>query len=213
VPLGINLNGYQDCRSHRTGATFSVGYLARIAPDKGLHVLADCYRRLRRDSGFGPATLEAAGYLAPEHRGYLRAIHREMREAGLAQEFHYHGELDRARKIEFLQRLDVFSVPAVYDEPKGISLLEAMAAGVPVVQPRRGAFVEILEQTGGGLLTEAADPDALAGGILRIRRDPALAAALSRAGAQSVRDRFTVAQSGRHAVEAFDAISAFAAHA
>ena len=44
------------------------------------------------------------------------------------------------------------SVPATYDEPKGVSLLEAMACGVPVVQPRRGAFTEIVEKTGGGLL-------------------------------------------------------------
>ncbi len=213
VPLGINLNGYPARDPVAVGAPFRVGYLARIAPEKGLHVLAECYRRLRRESDFGPATLEAAGYLAPEHRGYLHAIRREMQEAGLAHEFHYHGELDRARKIEFLHGLDVFSVPAIYDESKGIPLLEAMAAGVPVVEPHRGAFVEILEQTGGGLLTDPGDPDALAGGIGRIRRDPALAAALSRAGAQAVRERFTVAHMARRAVEAFGAIAAVTAHA
>ncbi|MFB3830054.1 MAG: glycosyltransferase family 4 protein [Bryobacteraceae bacterium] len=202
VPLGINVNGYPEGRA--VHAPFRIGYLARIAPEKGLHVLAECYRRLLHESGFGPATLEAAGYLAPEHGGYLRAIEREMR--GL--EFRYHGELDRARKIEFLHGLDVFSVPAVYDEPKGISVLEAMAAGVPVVQPRRGAFVEILEQTGGGLLT-----DDLADGILRIRRDPALAAALSEAGARAVRERFTVAHMATSAAEAFAAIAALTAHA
>ena len=68
------------------------------------------------------------------------------------------------------------SVPATYAEPKGIFLLEAMATGVPVVQPRRGAFPEILETTGGGLLVDADDEEALAGGCSTCSRDPARAA-------------------------------------
>ena len=50
--------------------------------------------------------------------------------------------------------LDVLSVPTVYTEPKGMFLLEAMAVGVPVVQPRKGAFPEIVAKTGGGLIVE-----------------------------------------------------------
>ena len=72
-----------------------------------------------------------------------------MDKAGLADEFMYHGAVDREGKLAFLQTLDVLSVPAPYDEPKGVFLLEAMGEGVPVVQPRRGAFTEIVERTGG----------------------------------------------------------------
>ena len=70
-------------------------------------------------------------------------MRRKLEKAGLAEEFVYHGVLDREGKIAFLQSLDVLSVPATYDEPKGMFLLEAMANGVPVVQPRRGAFVDV----------------------------------------------------------------------
>ena len=59
----------------------------------------------------------------------------------------------------------MLSVPATYDEPKGMFLLEAMASGVPVVQPRRGAFTEVVEKTGGGLLVTPDDPDGLADGL------------------------------------------------
>ena len=85
----------------------------------------------------------------------------------------------------------MLSVPTTYDEPKGMFLLEAMANGVPVVQPRRGAFPEIVERTGGGLIVDADDPDALAEGLLALWRDPARAAALGAAGAAGVREHYT----------------------
>jgi glycosyltransferase involved in cell wall biosynthesis len=212
VPLGISLEGYPEARPAR-GGPFRIGHLARIAPEKGLHLLAEAFRRLRGEPGFESAVLEAAGYLAPEHRGYLHRIEHDMKAAGLGHEFRYHGELDRTRKIEFLGTLDVFSVPASYDEPKGLPLLEAMAAGVPVVQPRRGAFVEILEKTGGGLLVDPDDAVALASGIRRLREDAALAASLGAAGRAAVKAGFTGAHMAAHAIDAFRAFASRSAYA
>ncbi len=192
APLGINTSGYER-RPPRRDGPFTIGYFARIAPEKGLDVLCEAYRRLRsRPDGRGDVKLVAAGYLAAEHQDYLDRILRQMSDWGLAAEFEYRGELDRAGKIAFLQSLDVLSVPAPYAEPKGIFLLEAMAVGVPVVQPRRGAFPEILAATGGGLLVEPDDPDALAEGLLTLRRDPDRAAALGQAGADGVRQHYDV---------------------
>ena len=207
VPLGINMEGYTP-RQRPSGAigadgpdnaVFTVGYFARVAPEKGLHALADAYRRLRARPGLGPSRLLAAGYLAPEHQAYLDGVRTKMKGWGLAGQFEYRGELDRPGKIRFLQSLDVMSVPATYAEPKGIFLLEAMANGVPVVQPRRGAFPEIIERTGGGLIVDADDGEALADGLLTIWTDPERAAALGEAGAAGVREHYTV---GRMAEEA-----------
>jgi glycosyltransferase involved in cell wall biosynthesis len=207
VPLGINMDGYTPRQrpSRAIGAdgpdngVFTVGYFARVAPEKGLHALADAYRRLRARPGLRPSRLLAAGYLAPEHQGYLDDVRTKMKDWGLAGQFEYRGELDRPGKIRFLQSLDVMSVPATYAEPKGIFLLEAMANGVPVVQPRRGAFPEIIERTGGGLIVDADDGEALADGLLTIWTDPERAAALGEAGAAGVREHYTV---GRMAEEA-----------
>ena len=49
-------------------------------------------------------------------------------------------------------------MPATYDEPKGLTILEAMANGTPVVQPRRGSFIEMVENTGGGILVDPWTP-------------------------------------------------------
>ena len=196
APLGINLEGYTPRRSERLGDRFTIGFFARIAPEKGLHVLCDAYRRLRAKGAGANARLVAAGYLAPEHREYLDGISRQMEQAGLASEFEYRGEVDRPGKIAFLQSLDVMSVPATYDEPKGMFLLEAMALGIPVVQPRRGAFPEIIEKTGGGVLVDPGDPDALAAALQQLQNDPDRRAALGAAGAAGVRAHYSVGQMG-----------------
>jgi glycosyltransferase involved in cell wall biosynthesis len=205
VPIGINVQGYPCLRPPKSGC-FNVGYFARVCPEKGLHILCEVYRRLHQRSEFPKACLEVAGYLAPEQRTYLIKIERQMSEWGLANEFHYRGSVDWKGKIEFLQSLDVLSVPSPYNEPKGMYLLEAMAIGIPVVQPRRGAFPEIIQKTSGGLLVEPDDQDQLADAILSIARDPQLAQELSRNGFYGVREHYTVGHMADRTLEVYSMV-------
>ena len=189
--LGIKTEDFST-RRERPAGPFTVGYFARVAPEKGLHVLVEAYKRLRKRSGSEGSRLLAAGYLPPEYQEYLDDARRSLESAGLGREFEYRGEVDRAAKIAFFHELDVLSVPTTYKEPKGLFLMEALASGVPAVQPRRGAFPEIIENTGGGLIVEADDPDALADGILALKQEPVLAASLGKAGSIGVRQHYTV---------------------
>lgn len=200
VPIGINLTGLlvREDRSTRPPAeanVFRVGYFARVAPEKGLLPLAEAYIRFRERSHPAPARLEAAGYLAADHQPYLDRVRQTLERAGRLGEFTYHGAVDRHGKANFLRSLDVLSMPAIYDEPKGLSLLEAMSVGVPVVQPRRGAFTEIVESTGGGLLVAPDDPSALADGLQALWNDRVLAERLGRQGCAGVRSAYTVQHS------------------
>ncbi len=192
VPLGISMDGHA-ARPARQTPPYTIGYFARVAPEKGLHVLAEAYRRLRERMAGTPMRLLTAGYLLDEHRGYFADITRKMGQWGLGAEFRYAGSTDRAGKIALFHEMDVFSMPATYDEPKGLSVLEAMANGVPVVQPRRGAFPEIVERTGGGLLVPPDDPAALAAALEELLTDRTRAAALGTAGAAGVRRFYDVA--------------------
>ena len=83
------------------------------------------------------------------------------------------------------------SVPTVYHESKGISVLEAMANGVPVVLPRHGAFPELIETTGAGLLCEPMNPVALADALAELIRDPTRAADCGRRGYEAIRKYHT----------------------
>ena len=189
--LGINLDGYVP-RVPNASRPFTIGYLARIAPEKGFHLLVEAYIRLRQRAREGKMRLIAAGYLPPEHQAYLDTARASLRHAGLESEFDYRGEVDRGTKVAFLQETDVLSVPTTYHEPKGLFLFEAMASGVPVVQPRHGAFPEIIERTGGGVLVEPNDTEALAEGLDTLRSNPELAQSLGKAGASGVREHYSV---------------------
>ena len=174
---------------------FTIAFFGRIAPEKGLDELAQAYVLLRKDWGLPPSRLEAAGWMGAAQKPYLAKVVARLKKAGLDNEFAYRGELDRLEKVRFLARADVFSMPAPYKEPKGFTILEAMAAGVPVVQPAHGAFVEMVQRTGGGVLVRPDSPSALAEGIWQLFQDRRRRAALGRAAAGEVRARYGVKQS------------------
>src|SRR5690606_5321438 len=113
----------------------TIGYLARLAPEKGLHVLVEAFAQLKQRPEHGDTRLHLAGWLGPQHRKYVDEQFAKLRRAGIHDHALYHGAVDRKAKVKFLNEIDVLSVPTVYREPKGLFVLEALAAGVPVVQP------------------------------------------------------------------------------
>ena len=205
APIGIHSEDFH-AGEPRTEPPYKIGFFARIAPEKGLLQLCEAYRLLRQMPGVPQTTLEAAGYLLGEHKGYLAAIEGKMKDWGLSDQFQYRGALDREAKAEFLRGLDVFSVPSVYHEPKGLFLLEAMASGVPVVQPAYGAYPELLMKTGGGLLVEPNNPQALAEGLYEFLTNREAAAQAGKAGAEGVVQHFTARRMAEQTVKAFERV-------
>jgi glycosyltransferase involved in cell wall biosynthesis len=205
VPMGMNLAGFEPS-ADRSSGVHRIGYFARVAPEKGLHLLCEAYRILRQERQLPPMRLDVAGYLAREDQSYLAEIENKMKAWGMADEFHYHGVLDRSSKIQFLQQLDVFSMPVVFDDPKGLPVLEAMACGVPVIQPRRGGFPEIQANTSGGVLFEPGDAEGLAEGIRSVLQDGEFARTLKRNGVEGVRRHYSVGQMADRTVTLYESL-------
>jgi glycosyltransferase involved in cell wall biosynthesis len=201
VPIGITLDGHEVRRAY-DDRPFTIGYFGRIAPEKGLHFLADAYIRLRKRPNVPPTRVFIGGYLLNEHRDYFNGVMRQFEAAGLASHVRYIGAPSREEKIRLLHGMDAMSMPATYDEPKGLSLLEAMANGVPIVQPSRGSFTEIIERTSGGLLVPPDDPEALADALLVLSLDRSRAHAIGRAGAAGVQRHY----SADHMADAAEAV-------
>jgi glycosyltransferase involved in cell wall biosynthesis len=168
-----------------------------------LHTLAEAFRILRQTPGTPPCRLRVSGWLGESHRPYLEGIQRRLKEAGLAQDFEYIESPDHASKVQFLQSLDVLSVPTSYREPKGLYVLEALANGVPVVQPRHGSFPELIEATGGGLLVNPEDPEDLARSLRQLLENLAHREELGRKGKEAVQQRFHAARMAQETVAVY----------
>jgi glycosyltransferase involved in cell wall biosynthesis len=203
IPHGLALDGHGRRMEKQPHEPRTIGYLARICEDKGLHILFDACEQLAARAEMPKFELRAAGYLGASDRPYLERLAKRAAAGPLAGRFAYRGELDRAGKIAFLQSLEVFSVPTVYRESKGISVLEAMANAVPVVQPDHGAFSELMADTNGGLLCRPNDPQDLAQKLAELLRDPIRATELGLKGQQAVQDRYHAGAMARQTLELY----------
>ncbi len=115
----------------------------------------------------------------PESEAYEAGLHRRVAELGLGDRFRFLGQ--RSDVPDVVADLDVFVHPA-NQEPQSIAVLEAMAAGRPIVATAVGGTPELVEDGESGLLVPPRDPPALAAAILRMLEDPTLAARLAAAG-------------------------------
>lgn len=183
VPLGIDLEGHDGEVKRQLGNPPVIGYFGRICPEKGLHLLVDAVELLR--ATWPEVRLHVGGYLGARDAQYYAEIARRTESWGAG--FVSIGSPDtHEAKVAFLRSLDLFSLPTTYREPKGLSVLEAMANGVPVVQPAHGAFPEMLERTGGGLLFEPENSVDLAAKLAELLADDARRTALAESGRRTV---------------------------
>jgi glycosyltransferase involved in cell wall biosynthesis len=192
TPLGLELEDFQPFRQlpQRNpgieGDELNLGYLARLAPEKGFHQLVDAFIKIKQSNQFATLKLKVAGWLQPQNRDYAEEQFEKLRSAGLESEFDYLGSIEREEKLEFLRSLDIFSVPTEFLEPKGLYALEALASGVPMIAPNHGAFPELARSLGGIRLFTANDTSELADAISTLALDRELRLELGQTGQSGV---------------------------
>ena len=205
VYTGITSEYFAPPNGVHSGRPPTVGYLARICVEKGLSRLIDAFLLLRKMPGMESVRLKAAGYLGPRDQKWFAALWQRAAGAGAADAIEHVGEVDRDAKLSVLDSIDVFSVPTAYPESKGIYILEAMARGVPVVQPAHGSFPELIALTGGGVLTPPGDAQALAAALAGLLRDRDRRQELGRKGRAAVESTFTDQQMAANMLKVYKA--------
>lgn len=180
VRCGVDPDQYhlQPVRNHAT----QLLYVGRLASEKGLLTLLDSLNQLRSMQVSFRLTLVGDG----DDRDLLKKV---VQQLGLADVVHFAGFANESGVREHLQKADVFVLPS-FAEGVPVSLMEAMACGVPVVSTYVGGINELVEPGVTGLLVPAADATALAAAIARLLRSPDLRAKLARGGRERVEKQY-----------------------
>jgi glycosyltransferase involved in cell wall biosynthesis len=199
---GINLDGYEKNGAANPGAP-TLGYFARMCREKGLDTLVEAFILLKERNTVKNLKLKVGGGCGPSDLAFVHALRERLKAKVFHDDVEFHPNVDRAGKQEFFRSLSVFSVPALYGEAFGLYVIEALASGVPVVQPRHAAFPELVEVSGGGVVCEPRNPKALADALEKLLQNPEQARSLGEAGRKAVEEKFNAGRMADETLKAF----------
>ena len=205
IPLGIDLTGFAPAPAWPDPPV--IGFLSRLSPALGLGVLVEAFLRLKQSPQWPSLKLRATGGQTGDDVAFISQLRRQLTAAGCAKSVEFLPEFDRPKRLEFLRSLSVLSVPVPAGEAFGSYLLEANATGVPVVQPNRGAYPEIIHATGGGILYDPSRAEALAEALASLLGNPDRARKLGEQGRGRVRERFGIGQMAREVARVYESLS------
>ena len=143
------------------------------------------------------ARLSLAGTTTAADADFIRSQKHTLEQAGLTGRVTWQENLTFEEKVQHLQSLSVLSVPATYGEAFGLYVIEALACGVPVVEPEHAGLAELVQATGGGLLCAPDDAAALAAALELLLKDEPQRLALASRGRETVLREYTADRMAR----------------
>ncbi len=204
---GIDLAGYDvPVAAPASNGLKTLGYFARMCPEKGLDTLVDAYIALKKRGRVKKLKLRVGGYCGPADEGFVEGLRKRLTANGVSADAEFCPNLSRAEKLEFLRSLTLFSVPASYSEAFGLYVIEALAFGVAVVQPDNSAFPELIAATGGGVLCEPGDAESLADEIEELLLDASRLQSMGSAGRAAVFEQFSAQTMARQIARIYEEV-------
>jgi glycosyltransferase involved in cell wall biosynthesis len=202
---GINLEGYQ--RSSLSFEPPVIGYLCRMSEYFGLGILVDAFIRLKKDNRFKDLKLHMTGGYPGDDKHFVNELLKKISKHGYENDVKIFKHFNRENRIKFLQSLTLLSVPVPGGEAFGAYQVEALAAGVPVVQPNVGCYPEFVEATNGGIIYEPNNSESLARSIASLLADPAKVSELGDQGRRVVLERFSMNDMAKNIVRIYEDVN------
>ncbi len=178
IPNGAEIETFANAAPARLPPGRPVLFVNRLEPRKGFSVLVDAFPPLVEREPEAMLVVCGDG----RERASLSRLPRALRERVVAP-----GRVPHADLPTYHAASEVFCAPARGNESFGIVLVEAMAAGLPIVASDIAGYREVVRHGREGLLVAPADPEALAGGLAEVLADRDLARRLGRAGEERAR--------------------------
>jgi glycosyltransferase involved in cell wall biosynthesis len=181
-----------------------IGYLSRLCRDKGLDLLTDAFIKLKSQPGLENIKLLIAGGMTRNDRNYVANIKQALARAGVADDVQWLDDFDRQSKRDFLPTVTVMCVPDRSEPAAGMFAIESLLAGVPLVEPPRGALPELIEATGGGLLYNPDSPGDMIAKLTELLTDPARAKEMGQTARKSALEQFTAQSTATKLIALFE---------
>ena len=181
----------------------NIGFISQMSYANGVDILVDAFIQLRKHAEFSDVSLVITGGYTGDDKKLLRGLKRKIKRNGLESSVDFHRDFDQPGRADFFRKVSLVSVPVREGPAFGLYLLEAMASGVPVVQPELGAFPEIVGTAGGGVLYPQNDPGSLADALAKLLKDPDQMNRLSKEGRKGVDEKFNIYSNTEKIIQVF----------
>jgi glycosyltransferase involved in cell wall biosynthesis len=187
---GIDLSKY-DQAPHSFNPPV-IGYLCRMSEYFGLGIIVDAYIQLKQSNKYPDLKLSLMGGYTGDDKPFVKKMMKKLKNADLSDDVKLYDSFDIEHRLEFLQSLSILSVPVPGGEAFGAYQVEALASGVPIVEPNVGGYPEFVEATGGGILYEPNDPENLAKALSSLLDEPAKIRELGEKGRKVVMEKYSM---------------------
>jgi glycosyltransferase involved in cell wall biosynthesis len=202
VHLGVDTADYLPKPIAEKGPV--IGYLSRMCEENGLAVLVDAFLILRKNPEYSSVQLKITGGKTGDDLHFIKEQKQKISKAGLENDVFWVDEFEGEERQKFFDSVRLVSVPVLNGEAFGLYMLEAMASGVPVVQPALGAFPEVIKLTGGGLIYAENNPEHLAEALADLILNDEKLQELSTAGLAGVKAHFEIHAQAIKMVEVYE---------
>jgi glycosyltransferase involved in cell wall biosynthesis len=190
VPLGFNAPVHDKTKDPSRPP--ALGYFCRVSEHNGFDKLVDAFIDIKTRGLVPHLTLNVCGGYTADDKPFISKQIQKIREQGLQKCIRIYPEFSGEKKTEFFNDVDIISVPVRKIDGYGLYILEANSAGIPVVQPATGAFPEILEITGGGIIYSPDTVSELTDNIVKLFNDHDLRKRLAETGNKRVRSELSL---------------------
>jgi glycosyltransferase involved in cell wall biosynthesis len=170
----------------------NIGFLSRLCEENGLDILIDAFLLLKQKPENESVKLFLTGGSTADDKRFISMQKKKVQHARLGHSVVFMDDFSPAGRKTFFDKVSVLSVPVRNGEAFGIYLIEAMASGIPIVQPQLAAFPEIVHASGGGLLYKQNTPDELADTLHRLLQNTQQLKQLSMAARESTERNFNI---------------------
>lgn len=204
VRLGIAMDGY--VHREELPQVPTIGFLSRMCPERGLDTLVDAFIILKKNDKLKNVKLRISGGARTDDTVFINSMKQRLNSAGFINDVEFITDFNKKARLEFLHSLSILSVPEKQPVAYGLYVLEALASGVPVVEPAIGVFPELIEMTRGGVLYKENNAPVLAKAMEPLLLDSEYAQKLGRQGREAVIKTLDVEVNAREMVKIYERI-------